>query len=128
MMVAARPGMGARNERARRATTTATASPARTARHLSGGTVRRSIGGSVQSVRRGSLSLKRNRSARPTRIGGFAKGAGPRSERDAIASQGHLLLLGLLSSLLLLRRHQDHPLLATRCSIYRHTHVMYVNR
>jgi hypothetical protein len=32
-----------------------------------------------------------------------------RSERDAIASQGHLLLLGLLSSLLLLRRHWRSP-------------------
>src|SRR5213594_2026535 len=55
---------------------------------------------------------KRNRSARPTRSGGFAKGVDSLSSNsDAMAS--HTLVL-LLRSLLLLRWHQDHLLLATR--------------
>src|SRR5213594_1903699 len=55
---------------------------------------------------------KRNRSARPTRIGGFAKGVESLgSNSDAMASQTLVLLL---RALLLLRWHQDHLLLATR--------------
>src|SRR5919204_6863078 len=56
---------------------------------------------------------KRNRSARPTRIGGFAKGV-ERSEFLTATLWRRRPLVLLLRALLLLRRHQDHLLLATR--------------
>src|SRR5438552_5867359 len=56
------------------ATTSAAAAPAATARHSMSGTLR------VCSMRR-AYRPKRNRSARPTRIGGIAKGAGLKRRR-----------------------------------------------
>src|SRR6266566_5795387 len=96
--------IGGRASALKSARTTARATPARIAGQRSGGIAR------FESMTRlyGEHRVKRNRSARPTRIGGFAKGARSELTSATIARCAqHLLLLALLGLLcsLLLRRH-----------------------
>src|SRR5438105_7382411 len=83
---ATRPKVGAArcaNAATSQATTSAAAAPAATARHSISGTLR------VCSMRR-AYRPKRNRSARPTRIGGIAKGA-ETEKRNATAKSRRAL-------------------------------------
>src|SRR5439155_26484153 len=73
---------------------------------------------------------KRNRSARPTRIGGFAKGARLEIKKATtlVAAQDNLSAFSSrTSSPSSLLASVDHLLLATHCRLYRHTHVLDVN-
>src|SRR5207245_1743245 len=74
---------------------------------------------------------KRNRSARPTRIGGFAKGARLEIKKATtlVVAQDNLSASSSrTSSPSSLLASVDHLLLATHWRLYRHTHVADVNR